>query len=165
MSMKTCKKCKTLKSVFDFSEGSKVCLKCEPILEPIQEFDSFKDYLQLSWEGIALKILQAMKNNSKGHGRKWDDSWWTVDKIVDRIKNKKCEVTGFPFELTEIKQKGKKRPFIPSPDRIDNNKPYHPDNVQFVVFMYNMMKSNFDNEDVARFLRIISMEDTKKSNL
>lgn len=162
MSMKTCKQCKTLKSVFDFGQNKNKCLKCDPVTEETKEFDSMKDYLQLSWEGISLKILQAMKGNSKGKGREWDDNWWTVDSILERIKEKKCEVTGFPFELTEVTARGKKRPFIPSPDRIDNTKPYHPDNVQFVVFMYNTMKSTFDNEDVARFLRIISNEETKK---
>jgi len=103
-----------------------------------------------------------MKSNSKKRGHLWDDSWWTVDSIQAKIENGKCEKTGMPFEIKEENERNKKRAFIPSPDRIDNSKGYEPDNVQWVLFIYNMMKNNFDDADVAHFLLSLKyLEDSK----
>ena len=118
-------------------------------------------YLQRTPKGVAQKLLSAMKHNSKKRGLEWDDSWWTASLVLERIEGKACEVTGVPFEFGAVPKKNQRRPFVPSPDRKDNAIGYRPDNVQFVVWIYNLMKNSFSDEDVARFL--LTLKDTKKT--
>jgi hypothetical protein len=93
-----------------------------------------------------------MKNSSKHRGHEWDPSWWTVDTILEKIENQRCAVTGVEFKIVDVKEGSYRSPFTPSPDRIDNSRGYEPDNVQWVVLIYNVMKSDFQDEDVAQFL-------------
>jgi hypothetical protein len=158
--MKTCNKCGETKNESEFYQhknctGGRLhaCKTCHN--------RDIKEYIQRTPKGMARKLLGAMKNNSKKRGLKWDDSWWTTSLILERIEGKACEVTGVPFEYGEVPKKNQRRPFVPSPDRKDNAIGYRPDNVQFVVWIYNLMKNSFSDEDVARFL--LTLKDTKKT--
>ena len=82
------------------------------------------------------------------------DSLWIEQKILAGV----CEVTGIPFDL-----QGKtsacvhaKNPWVPSLDRIDSQKPYQKDNVQLVVYMYNVCKAEFAHADVVKFCRAVA---------
>ena len=155
--MKTCKKCGETKEESEFyvCKGYKDGLhsSCRACLKK-----NTTRYLQRTPKGMARKLLGAMKNSSKKRGLEWDDSWWTTSLILERIEGKACEVTGVPFEYGEVPKKNHRRPFVPSPDRIDNTIGYRPDNVQFVVWIYNLMKNSFSDADVARFL--LTLKDT-----
>lgn len=105
--------------------------------------------------GKAKQILSHMKTNSKNRGHHWDSSWWSLDKIADIIKHEKCAVTGLSFTVGGLTGTGKRNPFNASPDRIDNTKGYEPDNVQWVVFIYNLMKNNFNDEDIVLFVEAL----------
>jgi hypothetical protein len=112
-------------------------------------------YQQLNPKGKASNILQKMKHNSKKRGHEWSDSWWSVEQIENIIINGKCEQSGLPFQLrvnTE-KQKNNRNPFAPSPDRKDLTKGYEPSNVQWVLWIFNVMKNTFDDVDVEIFLK------------
>jgi len=171
--MKRCSKCKQEKPKTEFhnhvraKDGlqyhCKTCLQSYGKTEAYKS--SIKKYQGHTWRGIATVIKAHMKSNSLKRGHHWDDSWWTVDQILEKIQDQKCVITGIPFELRQENKRYKKRAFIPSPDRIDNSKGYEPDNVQWVLFIYNMMKNNFDDADVAHFLQTLkSLEDYKVSN-
>jgi hypothetical protein len=85
------------------------------------------------------------------------DSLW----IEERIRAGVCEVTGIPFDLTTTTSASThaKNPWVPSLDRIDSAKPYVKDNVQVVVYMYNVCKSEFAHRDVATFCKaVVTME-------
>lgn len=168
--MKTCSKCKQTKPKTEFhnharaSDGKqyhcKACLSAYSKTEASKR--SIKRYQTTNWRGVASLIRSHMRSNSKRRGHKWDDSWWSVESIQAKIENKKCEKTGLPFEIREENERHKKRAFIPSPDRIDNSKGYEPENVQWVLFIYNIMKNNFDDADVAHFLLSLKyLEDYK----
>lgn len=161
--MKTCSKCKQTKPKEDFynnkraSDGKQP--HCKSCLTAYSKTEKAKKamlrYQTRNWRGVANTIRGHMKSNSARRGHKWNDSWWTIDSILEQIEDKTCAVTGIPFELKQESERHKKRAFTPSPDRIDNSKGYEPDNVQWVLFIYNMMKNNFDDADVAHFLQTL----------
>lgn len=83
-------------------------------------------------------------------------SEWIEEKILAGF----CEVTGIPFDLeTRRGEIHASNPWVPSIDRIDNSLPYSKDNVQIVVYMYNVCKSEFSHEDVVRFAKMVAKED------
>jgi hypothetical protein len=168
--MKTCSKCKQekLKTEFYSNKRTKDGLQfhCKDCIKDYSKTDAYKAsikrYQSQNWRGIATVIKSHMKTNSAKRGHLWDDSWWSIDGIVEQIKDQKCAVTGLPFELKKEDTRYKKRAFIPSPDRKDNSKGYEPNNVQWVLFIYNMMKNDFDDVDVAHFLLSLKyLEDSK----
>jgi hypothetical protein len=105
--------------------------------------------------GKAGLILNNMRANSKKRGHVFDDSWWSVEQICKIITGGKCAKTGLKFVIPEFDEQAyfKKHPFVASPDRIDNTKGYEPENVQWVVSIYNMMKNSFKKEDVELFIK------------
>lgn len=111
-------------------------------------------YQQLNPKGKARNIIGKMKHNSKKRGHEWSDSWWTVEQIEDIIVNGRCAQSGLPFKLraNEDHEKHKRNPFAPSPDRKDLTKGYEPSNVQWVLWIFNVMKNTFDDVDVETFL-------------
>ena len=159
--MKKCPKCKETKPLFDFYNNKKLkdgkqCY-CKPCFNSSMS-KSYRKYQQQNWNGVANVIRGHMKASSLKKGLEWRDDWWTKDKILERIKDKSCEVTGIKFDLSEPKQRGHRRPFVPSPDRIDNTRGYEPDNVQWVVWIYNLMENTFDEDQVGMF--IANLKDT-----
>jgi len=112
------------------------------------------NYQQLNPKGKARNILEKMKYNSKKRGHEWSDLWWSLEKIEDIIVNGKCEQSGLPFQLraNTKEQKYNRNPFSPSPDRKDLTKGYEPSNVQWVLWIFNVMKNTFDDVDVDVFL-------------
>jgi hypothetical protein len=111
-------------------------------------------YQSLNPRGKAAAVLGHMKNSSKKRGHAWSDSWWSVEQIEDIIVNGKCEQSGLPFQLrlNTKEQKHRRNPFAPSPDRKDLTKGYEPSNVQWVLWIFNVMKNTFDDVDVDVFL-------------
>ena len=168
--MKTCSKCKQEqpKTEFNIHKRMKDGLQahCKTCLQAYGKTDAYKAsikrYQQHTWRGMASVIRNHMRSNSLKRGHFWDDSWWSIESILEKIEHKNCNVTKIPFELRVEEKQHKKRAFVPSPDRIDNSKGYEPDNVQWVVFIYNLMKNSFDDADVAHFL--LFFKDYKDSN-
>ncbi len=81
-------------------------------------------------------------------------SVWIEEKILIGV----CEVTGLPFDLvghTTLTTHAK-NPWVPSIDRIDSARPYSKDNVQLVVYMYNVCKAEFAHMDVVKFCRAVA---------
>ncbi len=70
----------------------------------------------------------------------------TKEDILSRIQSGFCEATGMPFDLSV------KGPFSPSLDQVVPSKGYTKDNIRVVCLIYNLMKSNFDERDVDRFI-------------
>jgi hypothetical protein len=79
---------------------------------------------------------------------------WIEEKILAGV----CEVTGLAFDLTSQTSDTvhAKNPWVPSIDRIDSSKPYSKDNVQLVVYMYNVCKAEFAHKDVVKFRRAVA---------
>ena len=81
-------------------------------------------------------------------------SFWLEEKILFGH----CEVTGIPFDLESHQSSSShaKNPWVPSLDRVDSDGVYSKDNVQLVVFMYNVCKAEFSHTDVVRFCRAVA---------
>lgn len=79
----------------------------------------------------------------------------TREWIADRMKIGECPVTGLPFDLT--RQEGVRfNPFAPSVDRIDSGRGYTMDNCRLVVWIYNMAKSEWNDDVVLRFAKALA---------
>ena len=88
----------------------------------------------------AKVLLRAARNRSKKSGGKVTIS---VDYIIEKLKNGKCELTDLPFDLSPPKNT-QKNPFGPSLDRIDSkNKNYEDGNVRVVLQSVNMALSEY----------------------
>jgi len=83
--------------------------------------------------------------------------------IEEKILVGACEVTGIPFDLVgQVSETiHAKNPWVPSIDRIDSNQPYLKDNVQLVVFMYNVCKAEFAHADVVKFCRAVAASEVE----
>lgn len=94
-------------------------------------------------------ILTRFKSKAKKEGRNFnlDENW-----IKTQLKNKVCSVTGLPFEIPTYKpgKVGERGPWTPSVDRIDNNLGYTKNNCQLVIWMYNLAKNNYTENDLIR---------------
>jgi len=67
----------------------------------------------------------------------------------------KCERTAIPFDLSKP-NKLSRNPYSPSIDRIDPFKGYTDDNVQIVVGMYNLGKSQYSDSEFIAFCKIVA---------
>jgi len=122
---------------------------------------------KIEWEitnPIKLRAQRLYGNAQKRCRQKgWSapdfDSAWIYDKII----NGYCEVTGIPFDLYSVTNDSvhAKNPWVPSLDRIDSSKPYSKDNVQVVVFMYNVCKAEFNHDDVITFCKSILRQEAE----
>jgi hypothetical protein len=71
--------------------------------------------------------------------------------LLENKQNNRCAITN-----AKIKFDDKTKLYeTPSLDRIDNNKGYTKDNVQWVMLGINYMKMKFTNEDLIKTLDII----------
>jgi hypothetical protein len=123
---------------------------------------------KIEWEKNNPDKLRAQRLRGNAGKRAktmgWPEPDFDTDWIYQKIKKGYCEVTGIKFDLdTEVRSSvHAKNPWVPSIDRIDSSKPYLKDNVQLVVFMYNMCKSEFSHEDVIKFCNAIKEKENGK---
>ena len=118
-----------------------------------------------AWEQKnALKVRsQRLYGNAQKRAKAmgWPPPDFTSEWIEEKILNGYCEATGIPFDLdTKQTEIHASNPWVPSIDRIDSSLPYLKENVQIVVYMYNVCKGEFSHEDVIRFAKMLLKEDT-----
>jgi len=91
-------------------------------------------------------MLSAARSNAR---RKHLPFELTKSWVISKLKLGKCEVSNVPFDF------GSMRKFGPSLDRIDSKKGYTEDNSRVVVWMYNCWKSNWNDDEVLDFAKIL----------
>lgn len=93
------------------------------------------------------KMLAWIRIRAARTGREFDlTREWIANKLVAGV----CEVTGLPFDLGRDSSQ-RFNPWGPSIDRIDSRLGYTQDNCRAVVWIYNMAKSEWDDEVVLKF--------------
>jgi len=99
----------------------------------------------------AQTLVSNIKSRAKRKGLDFDlDYHWYMEKYEKGV----CEASGIPFEEPEYNgKKGNRNPWVPSVDRIDNNKGYTKDNCRLVCFIFNIVKSQFTDEDFEKLCR------------
>jgi hypothetical protein len=106
-------------------------------------------------EGDVNSLAGYLLTNIKHRAKKKElDYTWTKLEIIDVLNEGKCQATGYPFILRRDGRYGRS-PFRPSADRIDPKKGYTKENTQWVIYMWNCMKNEFNPEDVASFLTYV----------
>jgi hypothetical protein len=102
--------------------------------------------------GRAGVLCRSAKRTAKNLGMGFD---LTKDWIRKKLETGRCEVTDLPFDLSNrnknIKGAGNVQKYAPSLDRKDPLKGYTKDNVQLVVWMYNVGKQTYTHEDLVEF--------------
>lgn len=107
-------------------------------------------------KSLAFKTLPTWAKSLYSHAqvgaRKRDLSFALSPKqfafIVQRAAGR-CEISGIPFELDG--QKGRRRPFAPSLDRIDSSLGYAGDNCRLVCALANVAMNEWGLQPVIRF--------------
>lgn len=96
----------------------------------------------------------------------WPEPDFDTDWIYQKIIAGHCEATGITFDLTSVTRISNhaKNPWVPSIDRIDSSKPYLKDNIQIVVFMYNVCKAEFTHDDVVTFCKAVYKKELEIGN-
>lgn len=112
----------------------------------------------------ALKIrCQRLHGNAQKRAKAngWPEPDFNSEWIEKKILAGFCEATGIPFDLETRRSKiHASNPWVPSLDRIDSSKPYIKENVQVVVYMYNVCKGEFTHDDVVKFAKMLTKEES-----
>jgi len=109
--------------------------------------------------GVKLRAQRLYGNAQKrAKAEGWPQPDFNSLWLEEKILNGACEVTGIPFDLVSqaTSTVHAKNPWVPSLDRIDSTRPYLKDNVQLVVYMYNVCKAEFSHAEVAKFCRAVA---------
>jgi hypothetical protein len=88
---------------------------------------------------------------------------FTLNEVIEIVAYGACAITSLPFVL-DYKGQGLRNPLAPSPDRINPKLGYTKANVQWVCWMYNLMKGDHGQEDVDRFLDAIVRKRNASNN-
>jgi hypothetical protein len=160
--MKLCIECGEKKdiSLFPTSRGKTVGHKCRTCKAAIQRRGSLSPESRRakraesrgSPQAKARDVLSHMRQSSKALGLCPPE--FTHEEVLHIVANGSCAATGMPFIL-DYRGQGLRNPFAPSPDRIDPKLGYTKANVQWVCWMYNLMKGDHGQEDVDQFLDAI----------
>lgn len=173
---KKCPRCKETKpnEEFGFNKNENRNSYCKPCFKSIQQ-DWVRDKIENDVAWVKRRNEQNKIHRESHHGsintmllkakhraRKSNKINTLVYADIEKAMNEQnwtCLQTGIPFDLR--KGEGRK-PFGPSIDRIDSSRGYEPDNIQIVCTMYNLAKSEFDNDDVLKLAHAL-IEHKQKS--
>jgi len=114
------------------------------------------------WNTANAVKLRAQRLHGNAQKRAKTQGWPEPDFgslwLEEKIRAGFCEVTNIPFDLVTQANDTvhAKNPWVPSIDRIDSLKPYLKNNVQVVVYMYNVCKAEFNHLDVVKFCRAVA---------
>lgn len=122
---------------------------------------------KLRWSKDNAVKIRAQRLHGNAQKRAKANGWPPPDFssvwIEEKIKLGFCEATGIQFDLTSQTNDTvhAKNPWVPSIDRIDSTKPYVKDNVQIVVYMYNVCKAEFTHKEVVKFCLAVAAKEAE----
>jgi hypothetical protein len=97
----------------------------------------------------AIRLWHMAKRRADKMGLAFD---LDQDDLERRLRIGVCEVTGMQFVMTVGSGRS---PWSPSLDRIDFKLGYVSSNVRITVYMYNIARNNFSDEDVVKLSKAI----------
>jgi hypothetical protein len=113
---------------------------------------SMKNAYQTDAAFRVTQIFRAAKSRAKALGVTFE---LDLDDVLRRVlENGRCEVTGVPFDMSPGSAT-KRGALAPSLDQIQPRGGYTPGNTQIVCWAYNLMRSNFDQPELERFIKAL----------
>lgn len=102
----------------------------------------------------ARKIVRKAKERARIKGREFalDIESVSAQLIAQEMK---CAVSGMAFSL-EKSTDGRRHPFYPSPDRINNDGGYTPDNVRYVCSIVNLARGDFSDGEFRLMCKAVA---------
>lgn len=162
-----CPRCKTDKrrSQFALSSANKnglqgYCIRCQKDYDKavadkrVEAAKAKRQRQKLSPNYRAGVLCRCAKKRAKHIGVRYD---LTQSEIAEIIKRGVCERTGIPFQLNGVGAKPGRSwcPWSPSLDRINSNAGYTKENVQVVVWLYNLAKGPHTDGELLELARAI----------
>lgn len=113
--------------------------------------------------GRAGVLCRSAKRTARKIGVEFD---LTKEWIKQKLDVGRCEITDLQFDLSNrnmgVKGAGNVQKYAPSLDRKNPKQGYTKNNVQLVVWMYNVGKQNYTHEDLVKFAHaLITAEDQR----
>lgn len=93
--------------------------------------------------------IRVAKNRASAKNMPFD---LDVDDIIRRVRLGRCEATGLDLALDMVWNNDRRNPFLPSLDQRVPSAGYTNENVMVVCLGWNLMRSNFSDEDFGRFV-------------
>jgi hypothetical protein len=146
-----CEKCNIIKSASEFNTYAssknglfKYCKKCETLIKNEYKYKSINNFLKI--------LYYSSKGNSKTRSKKTDFSI-SFDEWINIYNNQqgKCALTGIEMTISQENNN-----YNISPDRIDSDKGYTKDNIQFVCVEINIAKQEHTNTEFIEMCRRVA---------
>lgn len=144
----TCSDCRNLYYKKRDKEAHKKWAQNYRLKQQNKEYEKqFRVKYKASFNGIVTDLLSAAKYRALSKNLEFN---LTREWLIEKLKPFKCEKTNLPLTKDKFKTSSNKKahPYAPSIDRIHCSKGYTKDNCQIVCWIYNVAKSNFNEEDV-----------------
>lgn len=100
---------------------------------------------RMTIEGRAKSLIKNARKRGAKYGR---DFTITIDDIIPALCAGICQATGRAFDMGPPPEGRRSNPFAPSIDRIDNNVGYIKENIQVVVWAYNLAKGEWSTNEL-----------------
>lgn len=106
---------------------------------------------QKAW---AVDLIRTVKKNARTRGLEvYIDKEWILEQF--KKSNRRCAVSGVPFDFGH-ESKYRRRPWIPSVDRIDSKQHYTPENCRLVCSAANYAMNEWDDDVLLRLAKGIT---------
>ena len=117
--------------------------------ENYARINGFRDpKLQASW---AMDLIRTVKKNARTRNIPVEiDKEWILNQF--EANNGRCAISGLWFDF-DNEAKYRRRPWIPSVDRIDSTKSYTPDNCRLVCSAANYAMNEWSDSDFVKLCR------------
>lgn len=173
--MKKCSKCKVEKSFGDFPKTktnkdgySYICKECNREANRLHRAKNADKYYSNQREvrskpdGFLTQLLHGAKTRAKKKGFDFDLTPEFAKELLTK-SDYKCAVTGLEMNLESASRK-KANAFKCSLDRIDSNGGYTQNNVRFVCWAVNQMKSDRTDEEFKFWINILHTAISSQAN-